>query len=185
MTCRASRCSARAPLDLSNLPPGPRMPVALQTAMWVRGAQWTMGQCAGARQPFGAAARRPRASASAPPAAAGLPGERMSRYGELMSALAGREIDGWPPERPCGCGPRCRRSASRSSWACSASPTPVGAIGCASRCAGCSTCSPANTWIPFGGGVRRCLGAAFAQLELETVLRELVARVDIRPARRS
>ena len=26
------------------------------------------------------------------------------------------------------------------------------------------------TWIPFGGGVRRCLGAAFAQLEIRTVL---------------
>ena len=32
------------------------------------------------------------------------------------------------------------------------------------------------TWIPFGGGVRRCLGAAFAQFEMETVLRELVLR---------
>jgi cytochrome P450 len=32
------------------------------------------------------------------------------------------------------------------------------------------------TWIPFGGGVRRCLGAAFAQFEMETVLRELVSR---------
>jgi cytochrome P450 len=39
------------------------------------------------------------------------------------------------------------------------------------------------TWIPFGGGVRRCLGAAFAQFEMETVLRELVARTSIRPVR--
>ncbi len=39
------------------------------------------------------------------------------------------------------------------------------------------------TWIPFGGGVRRCLGAAFAQFEMETVLRELVARTTIRPIR--
>ena len=31
------------------------------------------------------------------------------------------------------------------------------------------------TWIPFGGGVRRCLGGAFAQLEMEVVLRELVS----------
>src|SRR4051794_39679505 len=30
------------------------------------------------------------------------------------------------------------------------------------------------TWIPFGGGVRRCLGAAFAQFEMAVVLRELV-----------
>jgi cytochrome P450 family 135 len=39
------------------------------------------------------------------------------------------------------------------------------------------------TWIPFGGGVRRCLGAAFAQFEMETVLRELARRVTIRPVR--
>jgi cytochrome P450 len=32
------------------------------------------------------------------------------------------------------------------------------------------------TWIPFGGGVRRCLGAAFAQFEMATVLRVLAAR---------
>ena len=39
------------------------------------------------------------------------------------------------------------------------------------------------TWIPFGGGVRRCLGAAFAQFEMQTVLRELVLRRTIVPAR--
>jgi cytochrome P450 len=38
------------------------------------------------------------------------------------------------------------------------------------------------TWIPFGGGVRRCLGAAFAQMEMAIVLRELVARRTIHPA---
>jgi len=32
--------------------------------------------------------------------------------------------------------------------------------------------SPAGTytWIPFGGGIRRCLGASFAQFEMKTVL---------------
>jgi cytochrome P450 family 135 len=39
------------------------------------------------------------------------------------------------------------------------------------------------TWIPFGGGVRRCLGASFAQFEIKVVLRELVTRLDIRAAR--
>jgi cytochrome P450 len=39
------------------------------------------------------------------------------------------------------------------------------------------------TWIPFGGGIRRCLGAAFAQFEMETVLHELAARALLRPAR--
>jgi cytochrome P450 len=40
------------------------------------------------------------------------------------------------------------------------------------------------TWIPFGGGVRRCLGASFAQFEMSVVLRELVKRHRIAPARR-
>jgi cytochrome P450 family 135 len=39
------------------------------------------------------------------------------------------------------------------------------------------------TWIPFGGGVRRCLGGAFAQFEMEVVLRELAGRTAIDPAR--
>ncbi len=39
------------------------------------------------------------------------------------------------------------------------------------------------TWIPFGGGVRRCLGAAFAQFEMAVVLKELVKRHQIRPFR--
>jgi cytochrome P450 len=39
------------------------------------------------------------------------------------------------------------------------------------------------TWIPFGGGVRRCLGGAFAQFEMEVVLRELVRRRTLTPSR--
>jgi cytochrome P450 family 135 len=37
------------------------------------------------------------------------------------------------------------------------------------------------TWIPFGGGVRRCLGGAFAEFEMGVVLRELVSRRRLRP----
>jgi cytochrome P450 len=35
------------------------------------------------------------------------------------------------------------------------------------------------SWLPFGGGIRRCVGAAFAQLELRTVLRTVLATVDV------
>jgi cytochrome P450 len=38
------------------------------------------------------------------------------------------------------------------------------------------------TWIPFGGGVRRCLGAAFAQYEMRIVLRTIFERADVRAA---
>jgi cytochrome P450 len=36
-----------------------------------------------------------------------------------------------------------------------------------------------GAWIPFGGGVRRCLGASFAQLEMKVVLREVLTRVKL------
>jgi cytochrome P450 len=34
-------------------------------------------------------------------------------------------------------------------------------------------------WIPFGGGIRRCLGAALAMTEQRIVLREMARRVDL------
>ena len=37
------------------------------------------------------------------------------------------------------------------------------------------------TWIPVGGGIRRCLGASFAQMELEVVLRRIAERVALAP----
>jgi cytochrome P450 len=37
-------------------------------------------------------------------------------------------------------------------------------------------------WIPFGGGVRRCIGAAFAEYEMRTILREFVERAELRAA---
>jgi cytochrome P450 len=38
------------------------------------------------------------------------------------------------------------------------------------------------TWIPFGGGRRRCLGASFAQLEMKIVLRSVLSRAEPAPA---
>jgi cytochrome P450 len=37
------------------------------------------------------------------------------------------------------------------------------------------------TWIPFGGGRRRCLGASFAMLEMKIVLRALLRQCDVLP----
>ena len=39
------------------------------------------------------------------------------------------------------------------------------------------------TWIPFGGGVRRCIGGSFALFEMQVVLAELVRRRRLEPAR--
>lgn len=39
----------------------------------------------------------------------------------------------------------------------------------------------ASGWIPFGGGVRRCIGAAYAQMEMKVVLRTLLREVTILP----
>jgi cytochrome P450 len=38
------------------------------------------------------------------------------------------------------------------------------------------------TWIPFGGGVRRCLGASFALFEMQQVLAAIVSRFDLAAA---
>jgi cytochrome P450 len=40
---------------------------------------------------------------------------------------------------------------------------------------------PRGAWIPFGGGIRHCLGTHLAELELKIVLRTIISRVEIRP----
>jgi cytochrome P450 len=37
-------------------------------------------------------------------------------------------------------------------------------------------------WVPFGGGVRRCLGGAFAEFEMRIVLREVLTRCELHKA---
>jgi cytochrome P450 len=39
------------------------------------------------------------------------------------------------------------------------------------------------SWLPFGGGIRRCLGAALAQAEMAEVLRVAIQSVELRPIR--
>ena len=39
------------------------------------------------------------------------------------------------------------------------------------------------SWLPFGGGIRRCIGAALAQAEMAEVLRVAVPAVELRPVR--
>jgi cytochrome P450 len=41
---------------------------------------------------------------------------------------------------------------------------------------------PRFGWLPFGAGIRRCLGAAFAELEMRRVLRAVLARAEPQPA---
>ncbi|GAY16248.1 cytochrome P450 [Mycobacterium sp. shizuoka-1] len=36
-----------------------------------------------------------------------------------------------------------------------------------------------TTWLPFGGGARRCLGATFAMAEMRVVLREVLRRTEL------
>jgi cytochrome P450 len=38
------------------------------------------------------------------------------------------------------------------------------------------------TWIPFGGGIRRCLGAALAMAEQRVVLEAMARRLDLAAA---
>lgn len=42
-----------------------------------------------------------------------------------------------------------------------------------------------NTWIPFGGGVRRCIGASFSLMESVEILRELLNRFEVQAADRT
>jgi cytochrome P450 len=37
------------------------------------------------------------------------------------------------------------------------------------------------SWIPFGGGTRRCLGASFATFEMRTVIKRVLERAELRP----
>jgi cytochrome P450 family 135 len=42
--------------------------------------------------------------------------------------------------------------------------------------------SESYSWLPFGGGIRRCVGAAFAEYEMRTILAEIVTTADLKAA---
>jgi cytochrome P450 family 135 len=46
-----------------------------------------------------------------------------------------------------------------------------------------ATRPPPGGWLPFGGGVRRCVGAAFAQFEARIVVDEITRTLQLRAAR--
>jgi cytochrome P450 family 135 len=39
------------------------------------------------------------------------------------------------------------------------------------------------SWLPFGGGIRRCIGAALAQAEMAEVIRVVLSRIELKPVR--
>ena len=82
-------------------------------------------------------------------------------WGELPAGTVGRALHPADP-RPRGLLPRAA-TASCPSASSAASP-------------------PTYAWIPFGGGVRRCLAASYAEMEMKRVLRTVLAMVDLRPA---
>ncbi|MDQ3729370.1 MAG: cytochrome P450 [Actinomycetota bacterium] len=43
--------------------------------------------------------------------------------------------------------------------------------------------TPSYAWLPFGGGIRRCIGAALAQAEMAEVIRAVVETVDLEAVR--
>jgi cytochrome P450 len=43
--------------------------------------------------------------------------------------------------------------------------------------------SESYTWLPFGGGIRRCIGAALAQAEMAEVIRAVAGRAELVPTR--
>ena len=72
-------------------------------------------------------------------------------------------------------------SCSRRSTCCTPTPRSIPTPSPSSP-SGSSGGPETYSWIPFGGGTRRCIGAAFAELELRIVLREVLTSVRLAPA---
>ena len=81
--------------------------------------------------------------------------------------------------------PAGRRRGASYLPRCTRAPTSIPTRSRSARSASWRTPAGTYTWIPFGGGVRRCLGASFALFEMKAVLRALAARVERAPDRRA
>ena len=138
--------------------------------------------------------QRHRARVDVRAAAAHTAGARAPARGPRRRRLPRRGREGDPARAPGRDrrGPRRRSATSRSaagrsrrarSWfrrsrSCSCAPTSIPSRARSGPSASSGTSSRRSySWIPFGGGVRRCIGAAFAQLEIKTVLRTVLGRV--------
>ena len=160
-----------------------------------------------ARPPRHAAARRARDDGV--DAGVDLPRPRPPARTAGPSAARGRrERRGLPRGRDQGIdaaasGDQQHRAAAEQAGHASAGTTcrPASSSSRRSRwCSGARRCSrrrtssvpsassgsnpPPGTWIPFGGGIRRCLGAALAMVEATAVLKAVLQRVDIAPGGR-
>ena len=133
--------------------------------------------------------------------------ERLARHprGARAAARRASRATPTPSSRRCCARGRCSRSPRASSSRRSRSAAGSCPPACTSRPASTSrTAAPTlyadptafrperflgddapdgYAWIPFGGGVRRCVGAAFAAMEMTEVLRAVAARVSLRPDR--
>ena len=117
-------------------------------------------------------------------------GDRRRRVATTTSTRSSR--------RRCGCGPWCRASCAscRRRWTLGGYELPAGDAGrrrtstsptaartsTPSRSGSARSASsrrPPDTysWIPFGGGIRRCLGASFALFEMKVVIPAVLSRV--------
>ena len=104
------------------------------------------------------------------------------------------------PRRRCGCARRRRSSCASclSRWSSAGTRSRQGRPWrpACTWCTGGPTSTPSRcsfrperflerpagtyTWIPFGGGVRRCLAAPYAQLLMKQVIGTVIAEVDLR-----
>ena len=142
---------------------------------------WTLERLVRHPEVVGAARRPRRAPGRRPPY---LDGDDQGGAAPAPGRHRGRS----PPDRAAGDRrPRCCRRASASTPRSTCSTAaPISTPSPRPSAPSASSSDPPGTyeWIPFGGGVRRCLGASFALYEMRIVLQTILERVAAGPAAR-